>query len=567
MNCRPPCWLKRGNVPRADEENNRKAYQTYNILVWLQKSSPDCLLVKEELNRITTAHPEFRPRQHPDLDVVIGPVTNVDFQSPTTVEEMLSKTPEEQMSFLLSFEENSFIGPNRSGLLSTAQAATARSFEWGKNLAEALETRVLWDSDLWRSVVDGWNLRDLSDSEWSETLHYLRDKEQILRAIGSQVAVFLENGIKKPKNAIPDNCLLLAFEVSGKLWTALTSEPQEKREKSEDWLQLAINDPSGILAEFWLHLISRLRMQSGDSWKDIPVQCKLLFEPILRDDLNAGAELARVVFASHFHFFFSSDQAWAQQNILPLLDISKNPRRAIQCWHGYLCWGRWSDDLLPSLLPLYEKLYATIGSEAEDTQRRFCEHLAAIACFGSINPVQNGWLKRFLQSVGPKQRKEWAGDVRMMLKQMKETAKRKAWDSWMREYWQSRIDGKPMPLSAVEAGEMAEWSLHLEPVFPEAVEKICGGPSMELQHSFLYYELADTALPEQHPHSVARLLLFLLQKSTAEIYDFDRIDRVFEKIATSNVDTRILLRICNELAKLGYAGASRLRGLIRKGTD
>jgi hypothetical protein len=555
------------DAPGTEEDGDHKIYETYDLLIWLRESAPDCLLVKKELDKITAAHPEFGPRDHPDLDVESGEFTGIGLQSPATVEELLSQTAEEQIDFLLSFQQAGRMGASRSGLLSMVQGAISRSAEWSKSLINSLETRTIWNSDLWQSVVQGWNSRELSDDEWPEVLRYLRDKEQLLKTVGYQVATLLKNGIEKPKCAIPDSSLLEAFDVSEKLWAALISVPEEKREKSDDWLFVAINNPAGILAEFWLHLISRLRAQLGEQWTTIPAQCELLFESILKDDLNAGSELARVVFASHLHFLLSSDQAWTIANVLPLLDLSENSRRAIQCWHGYLCWGKWPDDLLPRLLPFYEKLYAVIGEESERTQQRFYEHLAGIACFGSINPVHEGWLMRFVQSVGPKQREAWTADFRMMLKQIKEPAKQKAWDSWVREYWQSRIEGKPMPLSAIEAGEMVEWSLHLEPVFPEVVEKICGGPPPEMKRSFLYYELPDTPLPGRFPQPVAQLILFLLQKNSAPIYDFDRIDKVFEQLATSNVDTPILLEICNELATLGYAGAGRLRALIRKSVD
>ena len=109
---------------------------------------------------------------------------------------------------------------------------------------------------------------------------------------------------------------------------------------------------------------------------------------------------------------------------------------------------------------------------------------------------------------------------------------------------------------------MAEWGLHLEPVFPEVVEKIIASPAPELERSFLYYELPETKLPERYPTPVARLLLYLLQKSTAPIYDFDRIDNLFQQLILGSVDRHILLDICDALGKIGYEGANRLRKLI-----
>jgi hypothetical protein len=53
-----------------------------------------------------------------------------------------------------------------------------------------------------------------------------------------------------------------------------------------------------------------------------------------------------------------------------------------------------------------------------------------------------------------------------------------------------------------------------------------------------------------------------LRESTTPIYDFDRIDNLFEQLVAGGADHQILLDICEALAKLGYDGASRLSNLI-----
>ncbi len=546
--------------PALEQEAKSKAYQIYNLLHWLLKSAADCSLVKQRLAKIEAAHPEFRPREHPDLDVVIGKVTDVKEQSPVTAEELIAKLPEEQMDFLLSYSPTySPLGPSRGEMLRTVGVAVGKSFSWGIALARSLDSRDLWDSDLWPSIFESWNGRGLNESDWAEILEFLRNKH--FKSATYQTATLLENGIRKSEHSIPSKCLQLSFQWSEVLWKDVASSSEAHREKSEDWLFVAINHPAGILAEFWLHFISRLWNEEGEKWAAIPEEHRAFVTEVISGETYAS-DLARVVFASHLHFLFAADKSWASGKILSLLDPTRNSRWALQCWHGYLGWGRWLEALLPNLLPFYEQLFPIIGSESDKIQERFCEHLAAIACFSSINPVKHGWLKRFLQIVSPELRRKWTSDVLPMLKQLEKPKKQEAWNNWISQYWQSRIQGIPIPLDPAESGEMAEWSLHLEPVFPEVVEKIIDSPAPHLEHSFIYYELPQTELPKLYPTPVARLLLYLLRESTAPIYDYDRIDNVFEQLILGSVDRHILLDICDALAKGGYEGANRLRKLI-----
>ncbi|MCU1253826.1 MAG: hypothetical protein JWM83_125 [Candidatus Angelobacter sp.] len=545
-----------------DEETEHKAYEIYNMLVWLHECAPECSLTHAALDQITSDYPMFGPREHPDLDVVVGGGAFIGDASPKTVEELLAQSAEELVEFLLSYQDRSIIGPNRSGLLRVVQSAVSESFEWGLELVGILRAQGLKGSDLWKSILSGWNSRNLSEEEWGRVLANIRDNPGILISAGYEAANLLENGIKKTSHAISRPHLSLAFAVSQQLWEALVSVEEQPRQDPKDWFSYAINDPAGILTHFWLHLVYRMRNHLGEKWSELPLEMKDFFGLVLSDESRREAISARVIMASQLNFLFWSDKKWATDNIVPLLDWSVNPKRAVQSWHGYLVSSVWPEPLLPILITLYEKLFPVIKDQPERISERFCEHLAAIACFGSINPLEVGWLTRFTTLVDPKLRERWSSDVQMMLRQMDDQAKDKAWAAWVSQYWQNRIDGVPVPLTAAEAGKMAEWSIHLEPVFPEAVDKICNGPSPELKNSFLYYELPDTVLPERYPQAVAQLILFLLQENAAPIYDFDRMDRVFEKLVDGKVDRHLLIAICDQLARVGYEGAKRLRALI-----
>src|SRR6185369_4297578 len=154
------------------------------------------------------------------------------------------------------------------------------------------------------------------------------------------------------------------------------------------------------------------------------------------------------------------DPSWAIGHVVPLFNLAENELRAIQAWHGFLVWGRWTEGLLPHLLPCFEQAFPYLHVKfGKDQRESFCRHLAGIACYGSTDPIQSGWLNRFLQDVAPEERIMWSSSMSETLRGMKEPLPENAWRSWISTYWQNRIDGVPMPLAVGESTEMVEWAL------------------------------------------------------------------------------------------------------------
>ena len=207
--------------------------------------------------------------------------------------------------------------------------------------------------------------------------------------------------------------------------------------ESESWLTKAINHPGGKIVEFWLDALSRIRAEAGESWDGIPSKFKSNFHKVLTETSYA-AELGRVVLASQLHFLFALEADWTRENILPLLDWDTNLKQAQQAWHGFLSWGRWNEDLLSDLLPLYEKTFAHLSTDLGSSELRdhFSGHIASIAIYGSTNPVQDGWLGRFLKAVDSKERKNWAFHIRILLQDMQENIAQNLWERWLKEYWE-----------------------------------------------------------------------------------------------------------------------------------
>jgi hypothetical protein len=351
--------------------------------------------------------------------------------------------------------------------------------------------------------------------------------------------------------------------LSEMLWDVVVASSEEKRrDHAEDWLQLAINHPAGTLLTFRLRTLSLLREAAGENWTKIPFEEQSFLGSVLRGTSYA-ASIGRVLIASQLYFLFNLDQAWTVSNVIPLFNLADNELRAIQAWHGFLAWGRWTEGLLPHLLPCFEQwfpyLHVKLGKEQRES---FCHFLAGIACHASTDPIQSGWLNRFLQKVTPEERTIWSSSMSGTLKGMKDPLPEHSWSSWISTYWQNRIEGVPMPLEVDEITEMVEWTLAFKVSFPEVAEKVYKSPIPKAKHEFFYNELSESEVLKLHPISSAALVLYLLKIDFAPIYWFDPLVKIVQDLRPVEDAKQVLRKICGELARLGYPNARNLRDNI-----
>jgi hypothetical protein len=316
------------------------------------------------------------------------------------------------------------------------------------------------------------------------------------------------------------------------------------------------------LVTFWLHALSRLRTNGLDNFKEIPVEFKEFFDSIIRDTSYA-AEIGRVLIASQLYFLFTLDKVWVIQNVFPLFKFSVEHRRAIQAWHGYLVWGRWNEDMLPYLMPCFEEAFPKVHSSFSIRQKEsFCSFLAGIACHGSIERNQNGWLKPFLELIDGEERVMWAHAMTTVLKGMKELAIENAWTTWIRQYWVNRTNGIPAPLESAETEAMIHWCIYLKASFPESLTLLATSPAPRREQSFLLYELSGAGLTFHQPQAVADFVLYLLENRLIPAYSFDYILKIMDELRSTTASRGSLAQICDDLAELGYPGATDLKKSI-----
>jgi hypothetical protein len=549
-------------LPEEKEQDKaHKDYEKFNILYWLSQAAPGCKDVAEHLAAVKEKHPDFGPREHPDMDHWFSEASWLGPHSPVSAEDLLKKPPKEWFEYFSTFKgEDIFRSPDRNGLLYSIAEAVKKDFEWGRELSDLLIAQNKPSSDLWQSVIIGWNGTNLSEQDWEYILSAL-DDERLAKHFSNYISDLLQHGVENEEARIPLNLFYKADSVARKVWETLQDEGEKE---ARDWLQRAINHPGGKLAMFWLHSLSFTRKETNLKEEGLPQPFRMRFETILSEN-NEAAALGRVVLASQLGFLFAANRDWAKENIVSLLDWDRDVQKAQQAWDGWLSWGRLSEPLLDELIPLYKKSFFHISSELKGERDRFIQWVVNISIFWMEDPLANGWVPDFLQAVEEEDRISFTSHVGNHLMRMKTDIMRKLWDRWLKRYWEGRNEGNPVPLSDNELKKMLEWVGELEPVFPEAVELICKGRIPQFEHCTLFWRLKkeESNITTLFPDDLAKLLVHLTTNLQMPRYFCGDLEKLTEKIITAGAQATVLRRLCDNLAAIGCARAGELNSMIK----
>lgn len=533
------------NSENKSEDEELERYRIYDLLVWLNRITPDCDLVKSKLDEIQILSPDFEPREYPDFNHYMNSATRQGPRSPITKEDLLKKKPYIELDWLLNFKGDRFYGPDRDGLLSTITEAISESLKWGWQLVSILKTRQHWDSDLWPSMFRAWQLQIKAGKNIDEELKFISKHCELFHIFYTSISELLLEYAENCKE-ISFKGILSAENIAQKILEISVTEPNEEDLKSEDWLTRAINHPGGKIALFWVHTLSR-RTKETDR-KEIPSNYKSFFENIVSSK-SVFAMYGRVVLASQIHFLYSLDPAWTRKFVLPLFDWS-SPLRSQQAWHGFVFWGRANEPILQDLIPLFEKSFIYLKTDLEEIRDRFCEHLASIAVYSSVNPLQHGWIKIFLKEIDLKDRETWAYYVGICIRSLNFENQQSLWEKWLKEYWKLRVSGVPLQLQPGETAKMVQWSVGLASVFSEVVDLICSSPAPKFEHTQIFNTFLEEDFVSKFPNDFAKLLVHILPGIHMSRYN-DDLKKALGILEKSEIDKTVLGKIKNELARLG----------------
>ena len=136
-----------------------------------------------------------------------------------------------------------------------------------------------------------------------------------------------------------------------------------------------------------------------------------------------------------------------------------------------------------------------------------------------ISSVMDDWISEFFKHADADMRNQFALEVDHNLRMLDETGQQECWNTWLKDYWENRLQGVPRQLDDSEIARMLEWVIHLPAVFPEAVRlAVQMNPAKSLDKIFILLDLLESELLDRYPDDLAKLLIHLGQYKTARFW-------------------------------------------------
>jgi hypothetical protein len=537
-----------------DDDRRISDYERYNLLQWLTTAAPESV-ARTVLESFAAAHPDFRPREHPDLDHWIS-AGFVEHRSPWSAADLLHQPlTDGQVRVLLDYkspDDFGLKGPTRHGLDLEIEKAASQSFDWSHKLAAWLEQQQQWTTSLWGALIAAWKATaNQLTPEQREAVLGILERGPLPEQVGYSPVPDLLDALVNDQTKESDLERLDA--LGDRLLKSSDSEAVD--DESDDWLFRAINHRAGKVAQMWLRTLSQRLKRVDNKPPSIPSAAANRFEAALLST-NLNGQLVRTILGSHVHFLFSVDRVWTSQKILPLFDWS-HPLQASGMWQGFLTWGQWNPALFDEMLPYTLQSCEHLDGELRKEKEAFSGRLASVAAHLPGDPWHGGsWLFIFVNTVDAEARARWAQHFGAFLEALSEERLAAIWKGWLRDYWTDRTTGVPRPLDPKERQGMMMWLVALRPHFDEALPLIALTAPTKADH-YTFYKIGHSSLPIAHPIDTGKLLVSVLKAAVEAEYSCDEIFDTALKTAAAGAEAADVVAIVEHLNRLGCEDAAK----------
>ena len=558
--------VKIGPTFPQDDEETRQArdHSVYKMSVWLAESDPKCELAGALRKEEEAKHPNFRPPEYLDFTHWIGPVETV-YVTPTKIDELLKISPSDAAEYINSSTCDESYNEYPGGLNDSLKSAVEKNPDWGLEVLIEFRKFEAWQEAYWKHLIYGFRNAALSEDQWEKLLTILNDTPEIHQHFLHPLAEILSNGLRRESDKIPDTELTQADNLAHSIWNRYLQEPITPGPSSMGWLTFAINHPVGKVTEFWLEYLNRTIQNTDPKHPHIPDKFKEYFTELLQSPIEV-AVVAIPVLTRRLWWLYALDTKWTKERLLGFLDWDINDIRTAAAWDGYFYSRRWSQNMLEDILPLYEKSFGVFDQRfSEQMQEVFCQDIASICFYSGFNPLSDreGWILRFLSQCNAKNRVHWARNIENLLESMTSGDKVKQWNEWLNNYWELRIDGKPVPLEPKEVNQMFGWTFRLEPVFNEATNLAIRMDVSANEDQSIFSELSERDKIKLLPaEPLSRLIAHLLRSYTGQFWSYDDLTMIFDYLLQNGASHVVLRDICNSLSRLGCENALELADSI-----
>ena len=544
--------LAQAEAAMNPEGEEYERYEFFNLLSWLDTHVPDCTLVAEKLKPIQERHPQWKMREHPDFySWISGGAVQAEPDSPIPASQIAEMDLEALLAEnnRLADVKDMFGEPLKGGFQQEIARTAAGNFAWSEGISrEALE-RTDVPAEIWSALLRGWSTAHTPE-EWRSLLATVERLEPAYSSVLYELSSLLKEAVERKEDGLPVDLLGTALGRANAVWAACAAHEQPLPVAAESWVTVVINRTSRYLLDFYFQALRLLWANRGQ--ERVRIQSILRALEVAIDGNSPASEVARILVAARAALSAEFSQDWYSEHVLPLLATPATSRSSEQSWDGYLGGGNWTQAMLPGLIPAYMRHLPEITGASNDRSRMFCGHLAGIAVFGGIDPIDNGWLDEFLTRSAHRERMHWVGNVTQALRGANDQAKESAWGRWIERYLRRRAYSNPLPLDAEESGAMCEWVLILQSHYAEIVELLLTGSAPEVKGGqFFYNRLHEAAVLDRAPVLTARFLIALLsQEDGHNLWDLHQVHTMVSQLIDLDSTEPALRPLCEQLGRL-----------------
>ena len=117
-------------------------------------------------------------------------------------------------------------------------------------------------------------------------------------------------------------------------------------------------------------------------------------------------------------------------------------------------------------------------------QHRFLHRYTEMLVWSVSGPADE-WITNLLSDSNKEVRRIFAERIGFLLRSLTEDQQKEWWNTWLKGYWENRLQGVPCPLDDEEITATLEWVIHLPGVFPKAVSLAAQMRRVPLQRSMV----------------------------------------------------------------------------------
>lgn len=490
-------------IEGRDEDSGGQigAYEKYNWCVWIKKCCTNNDRINE-LEKEIRSQNNFTPREHPELD--IGPIEVgwMKEESPISQTELLQLEISDVVQYLVEYNEDSFEGPSRHGLLKVFAQCCMDDWQWMVQVAQALVEKQIKNKDVWINLIQAIKESSMSADEIINSLSYLANHLDVVEnVIDISIALnnLLHHKFLKDENSGYEE---KSLNIVGILWDS-------RVECTQEYTRLIDAVSNTVLGNVLLSYIYILSYYHCDG---LPDNYKTFFDKALNLK-GYDREISICVLAGYFNFFCLRDYKWCIEKFNSILQ-GDTKEAFSAAWEGIIYFSNYLNKNVADIMAgIYLNAVKHLDWLSEEVKSGFIDLYLLLLIYVIEDPCKD-YIPMFYMAASESDQKEFATRIEYRLRDADSVFKCKWWNEWLGKHLQNRFQNKPTVLKETEYVVIMNWVLELTENFDEVVDLICGYRMPQKVDFMFLHRLKESELVKRYPHKVIKLLTALLNGNT-----------------------------------------------------